>query len=63
MPGIVLARKAASDLGVGIGDELVLSHSKTTDAGTFTVGSTRLHVLAIHGYPFRSSSNSSRPYS
>ena len=54
VPRIVLARKAASDLGVGIGDELVLSHPKTTDAGTFTVGSTRLHVLAIHGYPLRS---------
>lgn len=54
IPGIVIARKAASDIGVNIGDELVLSHPSTADAGTFAVSSTALSVLAIHGHPLRS---------
>ncbi len=53
VPGIVLARKAASDIGVSVGDELVLTHPKTTEQGTFSVGTTDLRVLAIHGYPLR----------
>ena len=53
-PGIVLARKAASDLGVNVSDNVVLSHPKSTDQGTFTIGSTNVDVIAIHGHPIRS---------
>ncbi len=52
--GVVLARKAASDLGVDVGDNVVLSHPKSTNQGSFTIASTSLEVLALHGHPIRS---------
>lgn len=53
-PGIVLARKAASDLGVRVGDNVALAPPKSTDQGNYTIGSTSVEVIAIHGYPIRS---------
>ena len=54
VPGILLARKAAADIGVSVGDELVLTHPKTTDDGETTIGTTVLRVLGLHGHPLRS---------
>ena len=53
VPGIVLARKAASDLGVGVGDSVTLTHPLRTDSGSFTLTSTSMPVLAIHPHPLR----------
>jgi putative ABC transport system permease protein len=50
--GIVIARKAATDLGVGPGDEVVLRHPAQRDAG-FTTVDTPLTVIGIHPAPFR----------
>ena len=52
-PGLVLAKKAASDLGVRVGDEVSLIHPLRTDLGTFTIGTTSLPVIAIHPHPLR----------
>jgi putative ABC transport system permease protein len=50
--GIVLARKAADDLGVGIGDTVTLEHPVREGAG-FTVVRTPIVVSGIHPSPFR----------
>ncbi len=52
-PGIVLARKAADDLGVGAGDEITLTHPLRTGPDSFTLSSTPLPVLAVHPHPLR----------
>ena len=52
-PGIVLARKAASDLGVGVGDTVTVTHPLRTDTGSFTLTPTAVPVLAIHPHPLR----------
>ncbi len=53
VPGIALARKAASDLGVRVGDEVSLAHPLRTELGTFTIGTTSVPVIAIHPHPLR----------
>jgi putative ABC transport system permease protein len=50
--GIVLSRKAAQDLGVAPGDEIVLRHPRVSSAGFAWVEST-LPVRALHNSPFR----------
>jgi putative ABC transport system permease protein len=50
--GIVIARKAAADLGVGVGDELTLRHLLRR-GGTFDQVDTRLPVIGIHPNPLR----------
>ena len=52
-PGIVLARKAAADLGVGAGDEIKLTHPMRTGPGAFTIVASSLTVLAVHPHPLR----------
>ena len=52
-PGIVLARKAAADLGVGEGDEIKLTHPMRTGPGAFTIVASSLTVLAVHPHPLR----------
>ena len=52
-PGIVLARKAASDLGVGVGDTVTVTHPLRTESGAFTLASTAIPVLAVHPHPLR----------
>ena len=52
-PGIVLARKAAADLGVRVGDDLKLTHPIRTGPGAFAIGATTLPVLAVHPHPLR----------
>ena len=52
-PGVVLARKAASDLGVGVGDEIGLIHPIRTGPGAFAAKASTLPVVAIHPHPLR----------
>ena len=52
-PGILLARKAADDLGVQVGDTVVLRHPIRTDAGGFSIAETTLDVDGIHANPIR----------
>ncbi len=52
-PGVVLARKAASDLGVRVGDRVKLTHPARTGPGAFEIGETTLPVVAIHPHPLR----------
>jgi putative ABC transport system permease protein len=50
--GLVLARKAADDLGVTVGDVVVLTHPARQGDGFAVVG-TPMPVAAIHPSPFR----------
>jgi putative ABC transport system permease protein len=50
--GIVIARKAADDLRVGIGDTVTLEHPSRDGEG-FTVVRTPIEVTGIHPSPFR----------
>jgi putative ABC transport system permease protein len=51
-PGIVLADKAARDFGVGVGDEVSVTHPALVD-GAFTYSTRTLRVTAIHPHPLR----------
>lgn len=50
--GLVLAEKAAADLGVNVGDTVVLVHPEQADAG-FVMARTDLVVSATHPNPIR----------
>ena len=50
--GIVLAERAAKDLGVGVGDSVVLRHPRRTGDG-YTLAGTRVAVAGIHASPAR----------
>lgn len=52
-PEILLARKAADDLGVEVGDTIVLRHPIRTDAGGFSITETTLAVGGLHANPIR----------
>jgi putative ABC transport system permease protein len=52
-PPILLARKAADDLGAQVGDTITLRHPIRTEAGEFAIADTRLVVAAIHANPIR----------
>lgn len=51
-PGIVIARSAADDLGVEIGDDVELTHPSRGDTGFVTTTST-VTVVGLHPSPFR----------
>ena len=51
-PGIVLADKAARDFGVGVGDDVVVTHPALVD-GEFAYSTRTLPVTAIHPHPLR----------
>ncbi len=51
-PGIVLADKAARDFGVGVGDDVTVTHPALVD-GAFTYSTRTLPVAAIHPHPLR----------
>ncbi|MGD9704401.1 MAG: FtsX-like permease family protein [Acidimicrobiia bacterium] len=51
-PGIVIARSAADDLGVGVGDEVELTHPARVSTGFVTSAST-VKVIGVHPSPFR----------
>ena len=50
--GIVLAEKAASDLGVSVGDTLQLRHPSRISGGT-ALADSRVRVVGIHSDPIR----------
>jgi len=52
-PGIYLAELAARNLGVGVGDTVIVRHPRLTAARTFELVETPLPVLGIHPHPFR----------
>ena len=52
-PGILLARKAADDLGVHLGGTVTLRHPIRTEAGGFSIAETPLVVAGIHANPIR----------
>ena len=52
-PGILLARKAADDLGAHVGDTITLRHPIRTEAGGFSIAETPLVVAGIHANPIR----------
>ena len=51
--GIVLSEKAARDLGIGVGDPVVLRHPLRTGATVFRTAETRLRVAGLHRNPSR----------
>jgi putative ABC transport system permease protein len=52
-PGVVIARRAAEDLGVDVGDRLTVQHPVATGPETFGLARTGLPVIAIHASPLR----------
>jgi len=51
--GIILASKAADDLGVRLGDTMTLQHPTRTDSGAFALVESEFTVAAIHANPLR----------
>lgn len=51
--GIVLADRAARDLGVGIGDTVSLAHPVRTGPSSFATATTDVPVVALHANPLR----------
>lgn len=52
-PGIVIAQKAAEDLGVSVGDTLTLEHPYREGPTTFRLVQTEVPVTGIHNSPLR----------
>jgi putative ABC transport system permease protein len=52
-PGLVIARRAADDLHVAIGDRVAVLHPVPTGPETYQLVRTRLAVTGIHTSPFR----------
>jgi len=52
-PGVVLAHKAASDLGVRVGDTVLLRHPRRTGLTSFDYATSEFEVLALHDIPLR----------
>ena len=52
-PGLLIARRAAEDLGVGLGDRVTVRHPVQTAGGGSRLVSTPLIVTGIHTSPFR----------
>ena len=51
--GIVIATKAASDLGVEVGDVISVRHPRREGLASFALVDTEMTVAAIHPHPFR----------
>ncbi len=51
--GILLARKAADDLGVDVGDTVTVRHPARNDLGSFGLTETDFVVAGIHANPIR----------
>lgn len=52
-PGVVLAHKAAKDLGVHVGDTVLLRHPRRTGLASFDYTTTEFEVLGLHDIPLR----------
>lgn len=51
--GIVLSEEAAGDLGVHVGDRVVVEHPVLTREAVFDVASSRVEVVGLHPNPLR----------
>ena len=51
--GVLLARKAADDLGVGVGEAVLLRHPVRGPDGGFSFAESEFTVVGIHGNPIR----------
>lgn len=51
--GIILAEKAASDLGVTVGDTVTLTHPRREGPASFTLVDSEVSVAGLHPHPFR----------
>lgn len=52
-PGLVLAAKAAADLGLDVGDEVPLRHPMLGGPGSIALVETTLPIVALHDIPLR----------
>jgi putative ABC transport system permease protein len=52
-PGLVIAQRAAEDLGVGVGEAVTIEHPVPTGSGTFRLVRTALPITGIHASPLR----------
>ncbi len=52
-PEIVISERAASDLGVGVGERVTVAYPRRRGAGTFTEARARLRISGLHPDPFR----------
>jgi putative ABC transport system permease protein len=52
-PSLIMAREAAKDLGIGVGDTVSLRFPVRTGPDTFALASEQIPVSAIHPYPIR----------
>jgi len=52
-PGVLLAEKAAADLGVTVGDTVTLRHPRRGGLDSYTFVESELPVLATHPHPVR----------
>ncbi|MGZ5357993.1 MAG: ABC transporter permease [Solirubrobacterales bacterium] len=52
--GILISEKAAEDLGVGVGDEVELTHPQGLAGGVVGEATTPIRVAGLHPNPFRS---------
>jgi putative ABC transport system permease protein len=51
--GVLISEKAARDLGVAVGDGVVLRHPRRAGPASFSIRATRLQVVGLHADPFR----------
>jgi putative ABC transport system permease protein len=51
--GIVIARRAAEDLRIGVGETVTVEHPVPTGSGTFRLARSALPVTGIHSSPLR----------
>jgi putative ABC transport system permease protein len=52
-PGLVIAQKAAEDLGVSVGDTITMTHPVVGGPALFSLKDSQLPVVGIHPHPFR----------
>ncbi len=52
-PGLILSEGAARDLGVAVGDDVLLRHPRREGLASYTFVESRLPLLATHPHPIR----------
>ena len=60
-PGLVIAKRAAEDLHVGIGDQLTVRYPRPTGRRSYQLASTKIPVTGIHTSPLRFLAYSNSP--
>ncbi|MCP4962684.1 MAG: FtsX-like permease family protein, partial [Actinomycetia bacterium] len=51
--GLIVAEKAAEDLGIGVGDTVAVTHPTIDDSGQFGLDTSQLRVSGVHANPVR----------